>query len=566
MSLVKYGLVDCYGGFGFRLEGPENVRCKDVESGNVRLGSSGSLTMVPNATLLSPAQVVDELNLLMTSGRLSSKSLAIIEQAYQDEESLNGHTMASIKAQQLILTTPEFHATGRVTPNPTDHRPEPSLPAPTTKPYKAVVFLMLTGGCDSYNMIVPHKCSNGNELVNQYNEVRGDLRLQSSERTRIIDVPGQPCEEFALHPELHTVEKLYKDGDLAFYFNTGLLNAPTSKENFTYVTDSTLFAHNTMQMEATRCDPNNDNVKSGILGRLADALLLRGYQPNAISIDVASDAVTGHTDATRSPIIVSRNGVVTFHPRPSGERDVDIKNEALQLNGLQHLTTSNIFSETWAARFSRALWETDVLQRFLESIAIPIPAPDTITLPTPPKEREADKFEMILKLIMTRDNRRSDRDVFFVKMGDFDHHNAMKPRLQDRFRTLDRALEWFHHHLQQQGLWEDVTIVTLSDFGRTLTPNSGEGSDHGWGGHYFITGGAVNGGQALCNYPSDLTESGPWNLGRGRMLPDCSWESVWHPVVQWMFDGHLTQADSDSILVNANNTGTPLYEMAQVYK
>ena len=143
----------------------------------------------------------------MTSGRLSLQSPGIIEQAYQDKESLNGHTMASIKAQQLILTTPEFHATGHVTPNPTNLHPEHSLPAPTTKPYKAVVFLMLTSGCNSYNMIVWHRCSNRNELVNQYNKVHGDLKLQSSEWARIIDIPGQLTEEFTLHPEIHMVEK-----------------------------------------------------------------------------------------------------------------------------------------------------------------------------------------------------------------------------------------------------------------------------------------------------------------------------------------------------------------------
>ena len=564
MSLVKYGLVDCYEGFGFRLEGPERVSCQDLQPGNVQ-GSSGSLTMTPNATL-SPAEVVDELNLLMTSGRLSSESLAIIEQAYVVEESLNGHDLASIKAQQLILTTPEFHTTGRVTPNPAANRTEPSIPAPSSNPYKAVVFLMLSGGCDSYNMIVPHKC-HGNDLVDQYQEERGDLRLRKSERKqRVLDVANQPCQEFGLHPELKTIEQMYNDGDLIFFFNAGLLNAPTSKDNYSSVTESTLFAHNIMQTEATRCDPFNLKLRSGILGRLADALLLGGYQPDAISIDVASDAITGHTDQTRSPTIVSRSGVKTFHTRPSNESASDIKVEAVLLNGVQSLNTSNIFSETWAARFSRALWETDALETILEPITLPIPPPNTITLPTPPQEKEADKFEMILKLMMTRDHRGSDRDVFYMKMGGFDHHNDMKARLEDRFQELDRALEWFHHHLQQQNLWDNVTIVVLSEFGRTLNPNSNEGSDHGWGGHYFITGGAVNGRQALCNYPSDLTESGPWNLGRGRMLPGCSWESIWHPILQWMFDGNLTQADADSILVNAKNTGTVLYNISEVYE
>ena len=553
--------MDCYGGFGYRLDNQNRTSCWSLVLGD-HAGSSGSLTPLPGT--LNSSEVVNELNLLMTSGRLNAERLQLLEQAYEATNSTEGHDRASIKVQQLILTTPEFHTTGRATPNDLN-RTEPTIPAPSTNQYKAVVFLMLKGGCDSYNMIVPHNCT-GNNLVHQYEQERGELKLTLAERqANIIDVAGQPCEQFALHPELRTIKDLYVEGDLAFYFNTGVLNAASSKSNYEYVTETRLFAHDTMQREAKRGDPYNLKLNSGVLGRLADALTEHGFQPNAISIDAASVAVTGYTDATVSPTIVSRDGVVEFNQRTQAERDIELAPEAKLLNGRHDMSTSSIFCEAWSARFSRALWETEVLQEILD-FNLPEPHEGTITLPTPPDENLAKSFEMILKLMMTRDARGSDRDVFYVSIGGFDTHDDMKDRLTDRFQELDQSLEWFHHHLQDQGLWDNVTIVSVSDFGRTMTPNSGQGSDHGWGGNYFVAGGSVKGGQGLCNYPSDITADSPLNVGRGRMLPECAWESMWHPVMDWMFDGFMSTIERDSILVNARKTGAVLYNMTDLFK
>ena len=101
--------------------------------------------------------VVDALSTLLTAGRLGNQSKAIIAKAFDDEQSAeDGLRMA----QQLILTTAEFHTTDFVqaTAKPRDGI---KFPEPSTKPYRAVVYVMFEGGCDSYNMLTPHTCSNG---------------------------------------------------------------------------------------------------------------------------------------------------------------------------------------------------------------------------------------------------------------------------------------------------------------------------------------------------------------------------------------------------------------------
>ena len=89
--------------------------------------------------------------------------------------------------------------------------------------------------------------------------------------------------------------------------------------------------------------------------------------------------------------------------------------------------------------------------------------------------------------------------------------------------------------LKGMGLWDSVVLLSASEFGRTLRSN-GRGTDHGWGGNYFIAGGRLNGGQVLGHYPNatQLFEGGGLNVGQGRLIPTTSWETVWQPLVQWM--------------------------------
>ena len=139
----------------------------------------------------------------------------------------------------------------------------------------------------------------------------------------------------------------------------------------------------------------------------------------------------------------------------------------------------------------------------------------------------------------------------------------MKRELKKNFKSLNVALTSIYEELKRQELWNNVTVVVVSDFARTLTPNSGDGSDHAWGGHYFLMGGSVKGGQIHGQYPADITDSGPLNLGRGRMIPTTSWDSMFHSVVEWM--GAETEEEKDDCLPNREQTGTKMYSKSEVF-
>jgi uncharacterized protein (DUF1501 family) len=140
----------------------------------------------------------------------------------------------------------------------------------------------------------------------------------------------------------------------------------------------------------------------------------------------------------------------------------------------------------------------------------------------------------------------------------------VKSELSLHFGELNQALTYFKNEMYAQGHWDDVSLVITSDFGRTLTANSGEGSDHAWGGNYFVMGGSVKGGQIHGQYPEDITEAGPVNIGRGRLMPTTSWESILNSVVEWM--GVEDAAGLDYCLPNRANTGTKLFTKAEVFE
>lgn len=119
-------------------------------------------------------------------------------------------------AQQLIITTGEFHSTN-IVQSTEIARETAAFPEPSGKPYRAVIYIMLTGGCDSFNLLTPYTCDNG--LYESYLDVRQQVAI-AKDRLLSISAEDQVCTEFGLHPELEEIQSLYNDKDLMFFANT----------------------------------------------------------------------------------------------------------------------------------------------------------------------------------------------------------------------------------------------------------------------------------------------------------------------------------------------------------
>ena len=104
-----------------------------------------------------------------------------------------------------------------------------------------------------------------------------------------------------------------------------------------------------------------------------------------------------------------------------------------------------------------------------------------------------------------------------------DDHALLDSPGQGKLRQVDNGVDYLRQELEAQGLWANVTVVTVSEFGRTMKSN-GRGTDHAWAGNHLIYGGAVNGTRILGEYPHSLADdaANPANLGGGRLLPTLS--------------------------------------------
>ena len=153
------------------------------------------------------------------------------------------------------------------------------------------------------------------------------------------------------------------------------------------------------------------------------------------------------------------------------------------------------------------------------------------------------------KLIKVSADLRTERGAYYVSLGGFDTHKDNGPQLEKLFGDMNAALKAFVNEIKSQGRWDDVLVVSVSDFGRTITSN-GLGTDHGWGGNHFVLGGSVNGGKIHGSYPDDLTPESPLNSGRGRLIPTTPWEGLWRPVSEWF---GVEPAQMNTVLPNLGN-------------
>jgi uncharacterized protein (DUF1501 family) len=120
--------------------------------------------------------------------------------------------------------------------------------------------------------------------------------------------------------------------------------------------------------------------------------------------------------------------------------------------------------------------------------------------------------------------------------------------MDERFLELNEALDDFVAELKILGVWDDTVIVQTSDFGRTMTENTSGGTDHGWGGHYWMAGGSVKGQRIIGSYPATLNPEGEVSFDRGRYIPTTPWDSVFNGVADWV--GIKAEADLNVVLPN----------------
>jgi len=193
---------------------------------------------------------------------------------------------------------------------------------------------------------------------------------------------------------------------------------------------------------------------------------------------------------------------------------------------------------------------------------------DALKLETEFEEHKLNlQLKQVAKLIKIHEKRKSSRDVFYVRQRKWDMHNDVVEDLAELMKVANSAIVNFVSEMKKQKLFDNVVLLTHSDFGRTLQVNQkGQtvGSDHGWAGNHVVVGGALRGGQVLNRFPDSLLENNKQWEKRGRMKPLYPWESVMVPIAKWM---GVATAQLDTVFPNLHNfNSTHIIAKADLFK
>ena len=161
----------------------------------------------------------------------------------------------------------------------------------------------------------------------------------------------------------------------------------------------------------------------------------------------------------------------------------------------------------------------------------------TLSTTFPNNNSLANQLKMVARLIGARTSLGSKRQVFLVSLGGFDLHDNLISQQPVLMQRVSEAMTAFYNATVELGVADKVTAFTASDFGRTLSSN-GDGSDHGWGSHHLVVGGAVKGKAFYGSAPpvsitNTAAAEDQWHVGQGRLLPSTSVDQYAATLAKW---------------------------------
>lgn len=393
--------------------------------------------------------------------------------------------------------------------------------------YKALVCVFLYGGNDHANTLVPYDSSNHA----RYQRIRGSIAIP---RTQLAGTVLRPLGEqvltddltYALSPYMPRLKGLFDKGYAAPILNVGPLIAPLTRAQYdtgnvsAHPRPAKLFSHNDQQSTWQASQP--EGAASGWGGRMGDLILSANTNSMFTMINATGNAVF-LAGETAVPFKVSENGATTVPIVEAGS----LHRSNVAARALEEIVRTHhghVFEQDYSRVLVRSLEYGTFVNDALKANSFSGLSDSESSL--------ANQLGVVARLIASRENLGVTRQVFMVSLGGFDHHTGLLAGHSTLLDELDKGIDAFHRALTALGIADRVTLFTASDFGRTLTSN-GDGTDHGWGGHHFVVGNAVNGGRFFGTAPH-VSISSDDQVGRGRLLPSTSVDEYSTTLALWM--------------------------------
>jgi len=426
--------------------------------------------------------------------------------------------------------------------------------ATTSDGYKALVCLYMAGGNDGHNWLVPTDSTN----YKSYAAARAELAWPSAKLQAITSTTQGSGRSFGMPLELAPLRSWYESGRCAMLANVGTLVRPVTKADYQAGVGlpAKLFSHNDQQATWQSLQP--EGAPSGWGGRMGDALMGANQYPVFTAVSASGNAV-----------FLSGNSVTQYQVGASGPVQINAAQAGwhagsnsvpASLRTMLASSGADAFQAEYLKVVQRSLSTASTLQGALNSTSpmslptAPVTLPDGSTLALN-NDALAKQLRIVAQMIAAGPSLGMKRQVFMVSIGGFDTHSFQmrdQPLLMAR---VAQSVNWFLTAMQGAGLLNNVVLFSASDFGRSLLSN-GDGSDHGWGNHHFIAGGAVKGQAIYGTMPVTALNTAD-DIGSGRLLPSTSVTQYAAPLGRWM---GLNSSELGTVLPNLGNfSGGPAF-------
>ena len=407
--------------------------------------------------------------------------------------------------------------------------------AQTAADYKALVCVFLFGGNDGNNTVVPLDSAGYAAYATARGAIgAGGLALPQAQLLPLAPVSGTAA--YGLHPNLPELQTLWNDGVLGVVFNVGTLLAPTSKQQFLRVASlspSACCRTRTSSTSGRRPSRTSTPAPAGA-GASPMAWAQVHFRPSSPSSGNQLFTVGASTSPLSLPAAGGGFGLAGFDGSPAS-------NARLQaMTDVRMLQEQNLIVQASQAEATAALSASKLVAPVLAGTGSTV---DSLFAGL--TSSIALQLKQVARMIAARQTLGVGRQIFFVSQSSYDTHNDQLNRQGTLFGDLSPALKAFYQATVQLGVSQQVTSFTLSDFGRTLQPASGDGSDHAWGSHHLVLGGAVKGQQTYGTFPT-LQLGGPDDFtSQGRWVPTIAVDQYAATLATWF---GVSAADLPTVL------------------
>jgi uncharacterized protein (DUF1501 family) len=386
--------------------------------------------------------------------------------------------------------------------------------------YKALVCVFLQGGNDHGNTLIPYD----DPSYASYAAARGGVALARDGLAPTVLTPSLGGRQVAMAPSLAPLKPLFDAGRMAWLLNVGTLVQPTTLAQYTARSvplPAKLFSHNDQQSAWQSYGP--EGTLAGWGGLSADAVMSGNGKASLTCINTAGNAVY-LSGRNAVPYMVNPSGVPSLYALNGG-----LFGSAGCEAAFRQLVTQTSQAHVLASEHARVMARAIDVNAQLQAAMAATPA---VATPFDGANPLASQLRMVAQMIAARGRLGMRRQVFFVSLPGFDLHDNLLSRHPVLLGQLASALVSFQAALDELTVSNQVTTFTASDFGRTLSSN-GDGSDHGWGGHHMVMGGAVR-GNALYGQLPGAGLGGDNDAGQGRLLPTMGVQQLAGALGRWL--------------------------------